>query len=125
VRQFSTDGAKVIFVLEDDDCIYVYASPQHVVRSIEGLDAQECIKAAFDDDGRPYRVHWITPNRYTRLFLGIQSASSGRYTLVPSGAPDPAALLALLERDRPIFPKKARTEIEKLKAHLRKQCPDL
>jgi hypothetical protein len=110
----------MFFVLEDDDCVHVYASPDDVVQSIEGLDAEECIRSAFDDQGRPHRVEWLEPNQYGRSPFGFQSVGSGRYTLVPSGSPDPAALMRLLQRDRPVFAGQTVVALDEVLAGLRK-----
>lgn len=90
-------------MLGDDDCVHVYASPEDVVRSTEGLDAEESIRSALDELGRPYRVVWLEPNHCGPSLLGIRAAQSGRYALVPSGAPNPDALRGLLRQDRPVF----------------------
>jgi hypothetical protein len=111
----------VIFVLSDDDCIHVYESVEDVVRSIEGLDAEESIRAAFDENGQPHKVEWIEANHYGRSFLGFRSVGSGRYTLVPSGPADPRALFALLERDRPVFVGQAIVDADALIARLRQR----
>ena len=111
----------MFFVLEDDDCIHVYASPADAVRSIEALDAEECIRAAYDEEGRPHRIEWLQPNRYSRTFLGFQSAANGRYDLIPAGPAEPAALLALLEKDTPILAGKALASVEALRDRLRQE----
>jgi hypothetical protein len=51
----------MFFVLEDDGCVHIYGSPDDVVHSIEGLDAEECIRAAFDERGRPHRMIGSNP----------------------------------------------------------------
>ena len=88
----------MFFVLEDDDCVHVYDASTDAVRSIEALDAEECIRAAFDEEGRPYRIEWLKPNQYGRSLLGFQSVLNGQYDLVPAGPPEPASFLALLEK---------------------------
>ncbi|HWE27883.1 MAG TPA: hypothetical protein VHB97_07765 [Polyangia bacterium] len=80
----------MIVVLEDDGCLHRYASLEAVVRHIEALDAEECLRAVFDDDGQRYRIEWIEPNRKG---IGVRN---GIYRLVPEGAPDRAALTVML-----------------------------
>jgi hypothetical protein len=112
----------MFFVLNgEDDCVYVYSSREDAIRSVEGLDAEESIRAAFDEECRPYRIEWLEPNQYGRSFLGSRSVGSGRYDLVVAGPSDPQALLALLEKDTPIFASKALPAVESFRDKLRRE----
>jgi hypothetical protein len=115
----------MFFVLEDDGCVHIYGSPDDVVHSIEGLDAEECIRAAFDERGRPHRIDWLEPNHYGPSFLGFQSVRSGRYALVPSGPPDLSGLIELIQNDHPVFEGEAVVAVEELLARLRKSNPGM
>jgi hypothetical protein len=81
----------MIVVEEDDGCLHVYASLDAVVLAVEALDAEEVLRAVFDEHGQPYRIEWIKPN--DKSLWGL---SNGVYGLVPDGPPNPAALLALI-----------------------------
>ena len=45
----------MIVVLEDDDCLYVYESIADVVWHIDSLDAEDVMRAVFDQDGQRHR----------------------------------------------------------------------
>lgn len=93
-----------MLILQDDGCLYVYDSPQEVATSIEALDAEECIRRAFDDDAVPYAIEWIEPNKYGRTLWIIRWFENGRYRLVPAGPPDPEGLRRLLRTARRDLP---------------------
>ena len=44
-------GTKMLIVFEDDGCLHVYESPEAAALAIEGLDAEDTIRAAFDETG--------------------------------------------------------------------------
>jgi hypothetical protein len=92
----------MILVREDDGCLHVYDSLDAVALSIEGIDAEDTLRAVFDEDGQRYRIDWIRPNRRSGWF-GVEN---GLYRLVPDGAPDPGALLDLV-RTSEILPEHA------------------
>ena len=110
----------MFIVLLDEPGLFVFASPNEAVGHIEPPDAESEIRAAFDDAAVPYRVDWIRPNSYTRLFGIVKGVSFGEYRFVPAGAPDPAALVALLEA-HPHFttPADAQTALAELLTKMR------
>ena len=77
----------MIVVLEDDNCLHVYESIADVVQHVESLDAQDVLRAVFDQDGQCYRIEWIKPNR--RAWLGVEN---GEYRLIADGTPSIAAI---------------------------------
>ena len=87
----------MIVVLEDDGCLHVYQSVADVVRAVEALDAEDSLRAVFDEAGQRYRIEWIRPN--TRSWLGV---GNGEYQLVADGAPSVAELLKLIDDHRAI-----------------------
>jgi len=87
----------MFIVLLDEPGLFVYDSPESAVRSIEPPDAENEVRAAFSDEGVPYRVEWIRPNQHNALFGEVGVVQFGEYRFVPAGAPDFAALIALLE----------------------------
>ncbi len=115
----------MILVLEDDGCVRAYESVEDVVQSCEALDAEEVLRAVFDENGQPYRIEWIEPNYYGGSFLGIRWVGNGAYTLVPSGPPDVDALLALVRGDRPLYAGKKGVNVDDLLAPLGKLRPDV
>lgn len=86
----------MLFVLLDEPGVFVFGSAAAAELEIEPIDAELELRAAFDESGIPYAVRWVRPNRRSSL-LGIGSIEQGEYRLVPSGPPQPAALIALLE----------------------------
>jgi hypothetical protein len=108
-------GQGVFIVLEDDDCLHVYPSAEAAALAIEGLDAEDIIRAAFDEAGVPYRIEWLVPNK-SGSFLGLDTwAQNGRYRLVPAGPPDRAAFAELLRSPRPVFPPQAAAALADLR----------
>jgi hypothetical protein len=108
-------GAQGVFiVLEDDDCLHVHPSAEAAALAIEGLDAEDTIRAAFDETGVPHRIEWLVPNK-SGSFLGLDTwAENGRYRLVPAGPPDLAAFAELLRSPRPVFPPEAAAALAEL-----------
>jgi len=90
----------MIVVLEDDNCLHVYESIADVVRHIESLDAEDVLRAVFDQDGQRYRIEWIRPNR--RAWLAVEN---GEYRLVADGTPSMAELIKLIDSHRPVGPR--------------------
>jgi hypothetical protein len=105
----------MLLVLEDDDCIHVYPSPEAASLNIEALDADDTIRAAFDETGVPYRILWLRPNKSRRLLGPLSWVENGKYSLVPAGAPDRAALAALIRPNRQVIPAEASAVIARLR----------
>jgi hypothetical protein len=70
-------------IWDEDNCIYVFPSAESAELAIEALDV-EVIKAAYDEDGRLYRVEWINPNDYGQALGLIPYALNGVYRFVVS-----------------------------------------
>jgi hypothetical protein len=109
----------MILVLEDDGCLHVYASIQEVVMAVEGLDAEETLRAVFDHRGQRFAIRWLSPNRVSRAFLGISTAESGEYVLEPCGAPDPGALLQVMTGAEMVLPEEREPEVRSLEGRLK------
>ena len=93
----------MFLVLEEDSCLYVYASPSEAAAGIEALDV-DTVRAAFDDEARPYRVEWIRPNRQGKIVGSVGWAQNGEYCFVIAGEPNPSALAAVINEATAIFP---------------------
>jgi adenylate kinase family enzyme len=89
----------MILVLEADACVHVYPTIDAVILQVEGLDAEDTLRAVFDETGQRFAIRWLRPNVEGRS-LGVQS---GVYALEPTGPPDLAALRAALA-GAPILP---------------------
>ena len=109
----------MILVLEDDGCLHVYASIQDLVMEVEGLDAEETLRAVFDDRGQRFAIRWLSPNRVSQAFLGISTAESGEYVLEPCGAPDPSALLQAMRDAEMVLPENQEPEVRSLESRLK------
>jgi hypothetical protein len=83
----------MILTFEDDGCVHLYGSVDAVVHQIEALDIEGCVHEVFDDGGQRYAVEWIRPNKH-----GSIGMTNGEYRLVPSGQPDPKALVHALDQ---------------------------
>ena len=103
----------------DEPVLFVYASTEDAVRDIEPPDIESELRAAYDDTATPYQVEWIRPNRRSRGFLGLSSVDFGEYRLVPSGPPDRAKLLELLETYELTQPPEAGRALRELLIQLR------
>jgi hypothetical protein len=112
-------GTKMLIVFEDDGCLHVYESPEAAALAIEGLDAEDTIRAAFVETGVPFGIRWIRPNTEGRLLGVVPWAGNGEYTLVATGPPDRAALLAAIESAEQVFPPEASAAIAELAVELR------
>ena len=104
----------MLIVLEDDDCLHVYPSPEATALAIEGLDAEDTIRAAFDDTAVPYKIHWLSPNTEGRMLGLVPWVGNGQYALVPAGPADPASLAELLSSGRSVVPPEASAVIAAL-----------
>ena len=105
----------MFIVLLDEPGLSVYESPEAAANSIEPPDAENEIRAAFDDAAVPYRVEWIQPNRWRRWFGSVGSVGFGEYRFVPGGPSDFAALRTLLEEHRDYTnPPQAKVELDAL-----------
>jgi len=91
----------MFIVLLDEPGLFVFDSPEAAVREIEPPDAENKVRAAFDDEGVPYRVEWIRPNQHNALFGSVGTVQFGEYRFAPAGPPDIPAFVALLE-DHPL-----------------------
>jgi len=82
--------------------------------AIEGLDVEETIRAAFDETGVPYKIHWLRPNTEGRILGLVPWFENGHYALVPAGPADPASLAELLSSGRGVVPHEASAAIAAL-----------
>jgi len=107
-----------LVVLLDEPALHFFASPEEAERSIEPIDAESEVRAAFDAAGFPYRVEWIRTNRSRTVLGGIlELTRQGDYRFVAAGPADPDALVRLLE-SHPHAPDCA-SELASLLARLR------
>ena len=101
--------------------MYVYASPSETALEIEALDV-DIVRAAFDDEARPYRVEWIRPNRHGKIVGALGWAQNGEYRFVIAGEPDPPALAAVIRGATAICPKKYDGLVRELERRLTGHC---
>ena len=112
----------MFIVLLDEPMLFVFDSETHAAGAIEPPDAESEIRAAFDDEGVPYRVEWITPNEHKKLptlFGSVASVSFGEYQFVPAGPADLPALIGLLEDHPDTNPPEARPAVDALLSRVR------
>ncbi len=109
----------MLIVLLDEPGLFVYDSPESAVRDIEPPDAETVIRAAFDDEGVPYRVEWIRPNQHSALFGSVGTVQFGEYRFAAAGPPDIPALIALLEDHPQAVPQDASDALRELLKKLR------
>jgi hypothetical protein len=108
----------MILVLEDDATLHLYDTVEAVLSHIEALDAEDTLRAVFDEHGQRFRIEWLRPNKRGKAVLGlVEPVENGDYTLVPDGPVDSTALLELI-RTSQVDPAAAST-IRKLEASLK------
>ena len=107
----------MFLVLEDDNCLYVHASPSEAALEIEALDV-DTVRAAFDDEARPYRVEWIKPNRQGKILGAVGWAQNGEYCFVIAGESDVAGLVAAIREATAIFPEEHDAAFRELERRL-------
>src|SRR5262245_2559148 len=108
----------MILALQEDQVLYVYATPEAAAREVEGLDAEETFRAIFDDQAQPYAIEWIRSNKLTR-FLGLLfAAGNGQYRLVPRGAPDPGGLFGAIRAAASVDPRDQEQFVRELERRL-------
>ncbi|MCA9506637.1 MAG: hypothetical protein KC616_26355 [Myxococcales bacterium] len=88
----------MLIALLDEPVLFVFETTNAALREIEPPDAENEIRALFDDQAVPYKIEWSAPNRRRNSLFGLlRSVEFGSYRFVPSGPPDPQALRELLE----------------------------
>ena len=110
----------MLIVLQDEPGLFVFPTLDAAMIGIEWQDVDAgIIRAAFDERAVPYRIEWLEPVRRT-LFFGLFSTMESQYRFVPSGPPDHAGLVRLLE-EHPNFthPPEAKDELASLLSELR------
>jgi hypothetical protein len=112
------NAAQMLLVLQDDGCVYAYASPEEAATDIEALDVEHVVWKVYDEQARPYRVEWLRPNRYGKTLGFLESAEGGEYRFVVAGPAEPAALLEMLREANEIFPDTARDPVRELERRL-------
>ncbi len=101
----------MLITLQDDQVIRVYADVGDVTRDIEALDAEEVLRAVFDETGEVYEIKWLKPNSQSRILGWV---GNGEYTLAATGKKDVMALLALLRDARYVEPTEAKQTMVEL-----------
>ena len=99
----------MIITKQEDGGLVVYASVKDAVKDVEALDVEETFLAVFDEKAHPYVILWHRPNQRR---IGV--SANGEYTLVPSGPPDPEALLATIRAAAFIAPESAAEAVKEL-----------
>jgi hypothetical protein len=110
----------MLIILLDEPGLFVFPTRADAERSIEAIDVESQVRAAFDEHAVPYRVDWVSPNRRHKGFFGLFcSVTNGEYHFVPAGQPDTVALVRLLEA-HPKFaqPPEAQAELSSLLSRL-------
>jgi hypothetical protein len=110
----------VFIILLDEPTLLVFPSEESVIHDLEPPDAETIVRAVFDENAMPYDVEWLRPNVQRKWFFGIGAVDFGEYRLKPSGDPDPAALIRLLEEHGDhVHPPSDREQLGSLVKHLR------
>src|SRR2546430_14261030 len=87
----------MLITLQDDGVLRIYSSPEEAYGDVEALDAEEDLRAIFDEQWQPYAIKWIRANKEGRGLFGLfRMVYNGQFTFVPNGPPDPVALLRVI-----------------------------
>ena len=103
----------MILTLQNDGVLRVYTSVEDAVHDVEALDADETLRAVFNDSGETYAIRWIRPNERGRF-----TVANGSYTLVPQNKRDIPALLRLLRETKLVDPPDAQDQLKELERRL-------
>lgn len=107
----------MFLVLEDDNCVHVYASAEEAAVAIEALDV-DSVRAAFDEDARPYRVEWVRPNEHGKILGLLPWSENGEYRFLVSGKADPLSLLTVLREATAVIPERQSPRVKELERRL-------
>ena len=114
----------MFLVFADDTLIHVYNSPDKAVLEIGPVDV-DTVRAAYDEQARPYRVHWNTPNRSRGALPGCLTFGLVRwvpgYRFEVSGDPDPDALVAAIRGASGVSPPEYTEWVTELERRLTEQ----
>ncbi len=109
----------MILVLAEDGVLRVYDTPERVAGKVEALDAEETLRAVFDERAQPYAIEWIRPNRKGRKWFGLfRSVANGEYRLAPCGQCDEAGLLRAIRSAVAIEPISAVPVVREIESRL-------
>jgi hypothetical protein len=103
----------MILTLQKDGVLRLYESVEAAIRDVEPLDAEETLRAIFDDTGHIYAIDWIRPNKRRWRW-----AQNGEYRLVPTGVSDGASLARIIDDARLIEPESAGEQLEEIRRRL-------
>jgi hypothetical protein len=107
----------MFLTLLEDNCVHVYDSPDAAAVAIEPLDVG-LVRAAFDQDARPYRVEWIRPNTHGKTLGILPWSVNGEYRFVMAGDSDATGLIAMIRDANGIFPKEEVQAVQELQSRL-------
>ena len=114
----------MFLVFAHDTLIHVYNSPDKAVTEIQPADV-DVVKAAYDEQARPYSVLWLSPNRAPAALPGCLTFGLVRrppgYRFVASGEPDPAALVAAIRGAAGVSPPEYTEWVHELERRLARQ----
>jgi hypothetical protein len=107
----------MFLTLLDDNCVHAHDSPEAAAIAIEPLDV-DLVRAAFDQDGRPYRVEWLRPNTHGKTLGILPWSVNGNYRFVIAGEPDVPRLIAMIDGSDGIFPEGEAPVVKELVSRL-------
>jgi hypothetical protein len=115
----------MLIALFDEPGLFVFATPEDFVRNVEPPDAEDTLRALFDETGVPYRAQEVQGRESSSKlgrFWNLLFAPQPDYRLVPAGPPNVPALIELLEQRLPDSEYSLGTtkELEGLLARLRR-----
>ena len=71
----------MIFIFAEDNTLIVAGNLSEARRECEGIDVEDGVYNFFDDQGRPLRPTFSTPNTKSKLFGPISVVQSGVFDL--------------------------------------------
>src|SRR5262245_23608815 len=107
----------MFLTLLDDNCVHVYDSPDAAAVAIEALDV-DLVRAAFDEDARPYRVEWIRPNTRGKTLGILPWSANGEYRFVVAGDANATGLIAMIREASGILPEREARSVKEVESRL-------
>jgi len=91
------ESKEVMFVLADDNMLYVHDSSEVINGAYEGIDVENEEFKFFDKHGNPLIAMFDEPNQQGKIVGSLGWVGSGKYHLVPDKCSSRKSLIELMD----------------------------